>query len=73
MLSRSREREPARGHHVAHERELVGHHAVEAELEHLVHRRLVVDRPDMHGQAGSMRGLDEPGGDDRERIAAEFG
>ena len=64
------EREAAAGEDVSEHAEAVTHDAVHAEVEKIVHRCLVVDRPDMDGQASTVRSLDESLGDDRKRPSA---
>jgi hypothetical protein len=49
----------------------VGHDAVHAELEQVVHQRLVVDCPDVNRETRAMGGLHEPNGDDRDRPSPE--
>src|ERR671915_2329268 len=60
----------ARREDVAQQAWAVGHDAVNAEVEQLMHRRLGVHGPDMDGEACAMGGADEAGGDDRDPSAA---
>src|SRR5271166_15316 len=64
------EREAAAGEDVLKQAEAVTHDAVHAEVEKLLHRCLLVDRPDVDGQTHTMRGRDEPLGDDRKVSSA---
>jgi len=59
------------GEHVAKQARAVGHDAVHAEVEQVVHRRLVVHGPDMNREARAMGGPHEAGGDDRDRPSAQ--
>ena len=68
----SAEREAAPREHFSEQPDAVAHHAVHAEVEKLVDRSLVVDRPDVHRQACPVGGLDESFGDDRYRSPPEW-
>src|SRR5262245_30783681 len=61
----------ARPDPLAEERGAVGHEAVDPEVEEALHRRAVVDRPDVDGQAEIMGRGDHPAIDERQAAATE--